>query len=67
MNSCQFFFFAKSRVLVDDACLLAFPLIFAVFNVLYWCICLNLDAPLAEGKIAVPMDEIYSHAKDDEL
>lgn len=33
----------KKRVLVklDDTCLVVFPIIFGIFNVLYWTLCLN--------------------------
>ena len=38
-NSCSIKKYQLTRV--DDTCLVAFPLIFILFNVLYWSICLN--------------------------
>ena len=46
-----------ARTRVDDACLVSFPIIFILFNVIYWSVCLS-SAPSREKVLGIPEIEM---------
>ena len=47
----------KWPFIVDDYCLVIFPILFLVFNIVYWAICLN-NSPSQDSPFILSKDKI---------
>ena len=47
----------RARTRMDDVCLVSFPFIFIIFNIIYWSVCLS-SKPSREKVLGMPQIEM---------